>query len=126
MSAVDDFSYDHPFLSYFVNYSWEHVCEKFKSQFQKEGESNDLRLACFIIHAAKISLVTDMACSGEKWDKILKEAEKSQDLFVRISITLYRLCNFMDNGSESERLKEQLKRFKKENFDLYKLIGFSS
>ncbi len=126
LEAVDDYIYNHPFVSYFINYSWDYFCKEFKAQYQEENESNSLRLASFIIHAAKVSMVTDMSCTGDEWDEILKEAEESEDSFVQISLTLYKLCNFIETTKESERLEKLLGKFKKDYPDYYKLIGFRS
>ena len=54
----------------------------------------------------------------------LEEAEKSSDPFVQISLTLYKLCNFMDREKNSQRLKNQLESFKTNYPEYYKLIGF--
>ncbi len=126
LEAVEDYSFNYPFVSYFIHYSWDYFCEKFKTQYQYQNALNSFRLACFIMHAAKVSLVTDMPCSGDAWDEILKEAEKSESLFVQISLSFYRLCNHIDTAKESELLEKLLEKFKTNYPRYYSLIGFSS
>jgi hypothetical protein len=126
LEAVEDYCFNYPFVSYFIHYSWDYFCEKFKAQYQYENEHNSLRLACFIMQAAKLSLVTDMPCSGDAWGEILKEAEKSESLFVQISLSLYRLCNHIETAKESGLLEKLLEKFKTNYPGYYSLIGFSS
>jgi predicted aldo/keto reductase-like oxidoreductase len=68
--------------------------------------------------------VAGVPCEGEEWEKTLKEAGKSNHPFVQISLTLYKLCNFIDRETNSELLKTQLGKFKQDYPDYYKLIGF--
>jgi hypothetical protein len=62
----------------------------------------------------------------DAWDEILKEAEKSESLFVQISLSLYRLCNHIETAKESELLEKLLEEFKTNYPGYYGLIGFSS
>jgi hypothetical protein len=125
LEAVEDYSFDYPFSSYFINYSWDYFCEKFKARYKKGNALNPFRLAGFIMHAAKVSLVTDMPCSGEAWDEILNEAEKLESPFVQISLRIYMLCNHIETAKESKLLENLLKKFEADYPYEYKLIGFS-
>lgn len=125
LDAVNDYSYNHPFVSYFIHYSWEFFCLRLKEQCKGYYEANSLALAAFIIDAAKVSLVTDKQSQGNEWERILKAAEKSDNPFVRISLSLYKLCNYLEITQESIELEKQLEKFRKESLDYYKLIGFN-
>ncbi|UCH92494.1 MAG: NACHT domain-containing protein [Candidatus Aminicenantes bacterium] len=123
--AVDNYCSHHPFVSYFINYSWDLFCREFEAQYRKNIETNFLPLAVFIINGAKLSLVTDMPCSGDRWDNILIEAEKSENPFVQISLSLYQLANYQDTEKESQHLEKWLGKFKEAYPGYFQLIGFN-
>ena len=125
LKAVEEYLDRNPFFFYLLNYTWEFYSTELNCQYQSGNDLDQLKLASFIINAAKLSLITDMPCSGHEWDKILIKAEKSQNPFVKISLTLYRLCNFEDSRFNTESLIEQLEKFKNAHPDYYQLIGFS-
>lgn len=118
-----------PFIAYIINKSWNFYCGYFIKQGYLNREDNilsRLALAAFVVNAAKVSLVAGVPCEGEKWGKILAEAEKSNDPFVQISLTFYKLCNFQDKEKNAHLLVQQLENFKKDYPAYYKLIGFTS
>jgi len=56
----------------------------------------------------------------------LKEAEKSESLFVQISLSLYKLCNHIETARESGLLEKLLEKFKTNYPGYYGSIGFSA
>ena len=125
LETLNDYYYKNPFISYFINYSWDSWSKKFNERFQEASRSNPLSLAGFITYAAKISLLTDMPCPGDTWDQILEKAEGADDPFVKISLALYKICNFMDTAAESKRLDKYLEALKSKYPEYYRLLGVS-
>lgn len=123
--AIEEFSKKNPFLSYIANLSWNFYAKDFNDKSQRDDESSCLRLAVFIISAAKLSLVAGVPCEGDEWEKTLEKAEKTDDPFVQISLTLYKLCNFQEREKNSKFLNKQLEKFKKDHPESYNLIGFT-
>jgi len=126
LKAIDNFMRKNPFDLYFINLSWDFYARAFNETYQKleENESKPLALAAFVVNAAKVSMAAGLTPEGDHWDKTLVEAEKSGDLFVRLSLTLYKLCTFQDSKLNSQRLKSQLESFKTNYPAFYRLIGF--
>ena len=124
--AVEDFCRNHSFLSYITREIWPFYSKEFKEKTQPGHQLNNLRLASLLTNAAKVSLVTDMSCSGSEWDKILTESGAVEDPFVQVALTLYKISIFEDNRANAARLYEQMRFFKKRYPEYFKLIGFSS
>ncbi|UCH92496.1 MAG: NACHT domain-containing protein [Candidatus Aminicenantes bacterium] len=124
--VVDRYCKKNPIEFYFINFAWDFYSKAFNERYPKfkEVEEKNLALAAFVVNAARVSLAAGVPCEGEEWEKTLKEAGKSNHPFVQISHTLYKLCNFIDRETNSELLKNQLKKFKLDYPDYYKLIGF--
>jgi hypothetical protein len=122
--AVYDYYYDNPFITYFVNYSWDFFCKRFNDHHREDAPLGRLALADFLVNAAKVSLTVERPCDGNEWNRVLIKAEKSKDLFVQISLALYKLCNFIDPSLESGKIEGLLERFKHEYPDYYRLMGF--
>lgn len=126
LEANDKYMGKNPFESYFINFSWDFYAQAFNERYQnlKYGEEKDLSLAAFVVNAARVSLVAGIPCEGEEWEKTLKEAGKSTHPFVQISLTLFKLCNFIDRKKNSDLLTSHLEKFKQDYPAYYKLIGF--
>lgn len=124
--AIDNYIDKNPFEFYFITFSWDFYSKAFNERYQKlkDGDEKDLALAAFVVNAARVSLVAGVPCEGEEWEKTLKEAGKSTHPFVQISLTLYKLCNFIDREKNSGLLTSQLEKFKHDYPAYYKLIGF--
>jgi nicotinamide riboside kinase len=124
--AVDEFLRKNPFEFYFVNFAWEYYAEAFSGIFDDgaEDESKELAMACFVMNAARVSLVAGAPLEGKSWERVLKEARKYKNPLVQISLTLYKLCNFQRTEENSILLDKQFARFKREYPDYYRLIGF--
>jgi hypothetical protein len=87
---------------------------------------NNLRLTSLLTNAAKVSLITDMPCTGTEWDKLLIEATASNDPFVKVALALYKVAIFEDTRANSVLLYENLQDFKNKYPQYYKLIGFTT
>jgi len=126
VDAIDNFMRKNPFYLYFINMSWDFYAQAFNETYQKreENETKPLALAAFVVNAAKVSMAAGLTPEGDHWNKTLEVAEKCSDLFVRLSLTLYKLCTFQDKELNSQRLKSQLESFKTNYPDFYRLIGF--
>jgi hypothetical protein len=124
--AVEDFLRNHSFFSYIIREMWFIYATEFKEKSQPDHPLNNLRLAAILTNAAKVSLVTDMTCWGSEWDKILSEAEISEDPFVKVALTLYKIAIFEDSWNNAVRLYDQIRYFKNKYPQYYQLIGFSS
>jgi hypothetical protein len=124
LEAVYDYYYENPFITYLIGYSWDFFCKRFNSNYREDDPMSPLILADFFVNAAKVSLTVERPFEGNEWDKVLIKAEKSRDLFVQISLTLYKLCGFIDPTMESDKLDRLLDRFKIEFPGYYRLIGF--
>ncbi len=124
--VIDDYTDKNPFGFYFIAFSWDFYSKAFNEQSKnlKDREEKGLALAAFVVNAARLSLLAGMPCEGDEWQETLTGAEKSRHPFVQISLSLYRLCNFIDRGENSKVLKEQLEQFKKDYPQYYQLIGF--
>lgn len=127
-NAIYDYTRRNPLHHYFINFSWEYYSRDFLKAYESDsdGESQSLRLACFVSNAAKVSMTAGIPCEGETWQKILQYAEKSSHPAVQISLTLYKICNFMDRETNEPLLWQQLSKFQKDHPDYYDLIGFQS
>ncbi|MGD2085568.1 MAG: hypothetical protein PVH61_05210 [Candidatus Aminicenantes bacterium] len=123
--SVEEFCKNHPFHYYILREVWSHYCWEFIKKLQPENTSNNLRLACLITNAAKTSIVTDMTCSGDQWDRILKEAEESQDIFVQVALTLYKMAGFVDRKRNSPQVYFKMREFKEKYPQYFKMIGFT-
>jgi energy-coupling factor transporter ATP-binding protein EcfA2 len=112
-NAVYDYTRLNPLHHYFINFSWEYYSRDFLKAYESDidGESQSLRLACFVSNAAKVSMTAGIPCEGETWQKILQYAETSSHPAVQISLTLYKICNFMDRETNEPLLWQQLSKF---------------
>lgn len=124
--AVEDYCRNHSFLSYIIKEAWSIYAKEFKEKSQPGHPENNLRLACFLTNAAKVSMVTDMPCTGSEWDKLLIEAEGSNDPFVKVALSLYKISIFEDPRANTAELYERVRDFQDKYPQYYKLIGFSS
>jgi hypothetical protein len=124
--AADAYIEKNPFDFYFITFSWDFYSKAFNERYQQlaEGEAKAMALAAFVVNAARVSLVAGVPCEGEEWEKTLKVAKKSPHPFVQISLTLYKLCNFIGREKNSGLLTSQLEKFKRDYPAYYKLIGF--
>lgn len=126
LRAIDEYRAKHPFVLYLLDFSREFYAKDFYQSYreQSDNESDNLRLAAFIVNAAKISLSTGYPCKGSEWEKIIKEAEKKSpsDIFVHISLTLYKLSNFQEIEENSTSLKNLLERLKRDFPSEYRLL----
>lgn len=127
-NAVYDYSRRNPLHHYFINFSWEYYSRDFLKAYESDSdaESQSLRLACFVSNAAKVSMTAGIPCEGETWQKILQYAETSSHPAVQISLTLYKICNFMDRETNELLLWQQLSKFQKDHPDYYGIIGLQS
>jgi hypothetical protein len=123
--VVYDHYYNNPFITYLVSYSWDFFCKRFNSHYREDNPRAPLALADFLVNAAKVSLAAERPCSGNEWEKVLIKAEKSKDLFVKISLILYKLCNFINSSMESGKIDVLMEKFKLEFPEYYHLIGFN-
>lgn len=121
---VENFCRRYPFHSYIIREIWSSYALEYSQRFNKQNDSNSLRMAGFITQAAKISLITDMPCEGKEWEKILKKAEKSYDPFVRVALSLYNLTTYEDRKNNSSLLYNNMKEFREEYPDYFDMIGF--
>ena len=124
LEAVYEYYYENPFITYLTGYSWDFFCKRFNGHYREYDPAGPLELADFLVNAAKVSLTVERPFEGNEWDKVLIKAEKSRDLFVQISLTLYKLCGFIDPSMEAGKLDRLLDRFKNEFPGYYRLIGF--
>ncbi|MCK5058515.1 MAG: hypothetical protein KAT34_17805 [Candidatus Aminicenantes bacterium] len=126
-NAVDEFLKKDPFEFYFINFFWNFYAVAFNRWYAggAESESKELAFACFLMNAARVSLVADVPPEGSCWKKVLEEAGKYKSPLVQISLTLYKLCNFQQADENSILLDEQLAEFKREYPDYYHLMGFN-
>ena len=122
--SVQEFYKSHPFHYYILREVWSHYCGEFIKKFQPKNPLNNLRLACLITNATKTSIITDMPCVGNQWDRILKEAEESQDIFVQASLTLYKMAGFVDRKKNSPQVYFKMREFKEKYPQYFKMIGF--
>jgi hypothetical protein len=125
LDAMNDYLFENSFICYFINYSWPLFCKKFNEHYQKGNISNPLFLAALILNAARIVLVTETPCLGKEWYKILINAAKSDNIYVKISLTLYELCIFEEKENNSELLKQLLEEFRKDYSTYYQLLGIT-
>lgn len=125
--AFDTYCAKHPFILYIIHSCWDFYARDFNENYQdkRNNQLSNLKLASFIVNAAKVSLATGIPCEGNEWEKILEKAEKTnnKDLFIDISLNLYRLCNFQEREKNSELLKNFLQKFKLDFPQDYKLLG---
>lgn len=124
MEAVYEYYYENPFITYLIGYSWDFFCKRFNDKYWEDDPLGPLMLANILVNAAKVSLAVERPFEGNEWNKVLIKAEKSRDLFVQISLTLYKLCSFIDPSMESDNLHRLLDKFKHEFPGYYRLIGF--
>lgn len=122
--SVEEFCKAHPFHYYILREVWSHYCLEFIKKFQPENPLNNLRMACLITNAAKTSMVTDMACAGDQWDRILKESEESKDIFAQVALTLYKMPGFIDREKNSPQVYFKMREFKEKYPQYFKMIGF--
>ncbi|MCP4149988.1 MAG: hypothetical protein GY757_19740 [bacterium] len=127
-SAVCDYTRRNPLHHYLINSTWENYSSDFLKAYEadNDGESQNLRLACFVSNASKVSMTAGISCEGDAWQKIIKYAENSSHPAVQISLTLYKICNFTERETNEPLLRLQLSRFQKDHPDYYDLIGFQS
>lgn len=114
-----------PFIAYLINFSWDFYARDFNEKYDLDVQKNYLLLSAFIINAAKVSQIAGVPCSGREWEKILKKAEEADDIFVKLSLTLYHLCCFENREENSKALDNLLAELKENNPEYYKLIGFA-
>lgn len=122
--AVENFCRKYPFYSYILREIWPIYAGEFNRKLQPNNHLNNLRLACFITNAAKVSLITDMPAVGSEWEKILQEAEISDDTFVQVALTLYKIAIFENRHKNSYKLYTAVRHFREKYTEYFKMIGF--
>jgi hypothetical protein len=61
---------------------------------------------------------------GSEWGKILKEAEISDDTFVQVALTLYKIAIFENRHKNSYKLYTVMRQFREEYHEYFERIGF--
>lgn len=121
--VIESYLIDHPFDSYLVNFSWEYYANAFYETFRQNPDFRNLGAAAFIANAAGLTQITGVPCEGVTWEKILEVAENMDDIFVQISVALYKITTFEETDKYTKWLKELLNKFKNQQPNYYELIG---
>lgn len=122
---TDAYCKNFPFHFYIIRRAWDIYSNEFKKKTEPKNKLNDLRLACLITNAAKITLLTDKHCIGKDWKYLLEMAKESTDPFVKVAYSFYKMAAFEDRVKTTSELNKAIRGLRRKHPNLFDLLGFS-